>query len=186
MKKTLLGILCLFVLMPFSGASAAGDGSTVKEGVKSIVSGVVSTGKDTISGIGAGVDSGRKEGDSTDEAQLVSTKDDFSRLVSAKAVKSENLGNNRFKITVALKNDNEFPVRITNLTEPKNIMLIDKEGFSSSIETPLVQGKDITALPKSLTRLRYVFGEVESEPVTFRLFEADTEVPPSVAPAAKN
>lgn len=181
--KNMVLFLGLFLLLPLSTAQAD-DAGIVKGGVKSVVSGVVSAGKDAISGVTEGVDTGRKEGESTDQSKLVANKADFQRLTSIKVVKSESMGNNQYKLTLALKNDNDFPVRITNLSEPKYIMLIDADGFSTTIDSPLVQGKDITALPKSLTRVRYVFSNVEAEPAIFRFFETDVKVPASVpAPA---
>lgn len=66
MKKFVF-ILGLLVSM----ASYAEEQSNVINAVSSVVSGVVSTGKDVLKGVKEGIDSGRKEGTSIDNAFIV-------------------------------------------------------------------------------------------------------------------
>ncbi len=139
---------------------------------------MVSTGKDAIAGLVEGVETGRKEGESTDSARLVTGREDFQKLLSVSVVKAEQLDGQKVQITLAIRNDKDFPVRISKLNEPKHVVLLDADGFSYALSNPLVQGIDVTALPKSLTRVRYVFDDVEAAPATFRFLEIDLPVPP--------
>lgn len=183
MKKILLALFFLSLALPVGWASSD-EGGGVKGVTKSVVSGIVSTGKDAMSGISEGIDEGRRQGESLDRARLVATKAEFQSLLSISVFKSEDLGDDVFRLTLAIKNDNEFPVRVTNLFEPANVVLLDKDGFSVPLMDPIQQGHDITALPRSMTRATFTFGGVESEPDVFRLFDSDAPVPPSVkAPA---
>ena len=177
--KSSLSVLCFLGILSLASPAVAENG-TIKGALKSIVTDVVSSGKDALTGATEGMDAGRKEGESADKAHLVTEKSDFERLVSVTVMKVENLGEQKFQLTLAIRNDNDFPVRITNLSEVKTVVLLDKDGFSYPLASPLVQGKDITALGKSLTRVRYTFHSVEGEPAVLRLFEVDLSVPKPV------
>jgi hypothetical protein len=149
----------------------------VRGGVRSIVSGIVSTGKDAVVGVSEGITEGRRGGESLDGARLVAGKAEFEKLLSASVLRLEETGENRYKLTAAVKNDNSFPVRITGLADPLNVMLLDKDGFSSPA---LVGDLEATALPRSSTRLVFNFDNVEGDPGVFRLFDVDVDVPESV------
>lgn len=183
-----LWTLLLLVFMSSLGlcltAQSAEEESTVKKGVKSIVSGVVSTSKDAISAVDEGLDSGRKEGDSVDGATIVSSKDELNKFLTVQVIKAEFTEPEKVQLTLAVKNDNEFPVRITKLGEMKNVVLLDVDGFSYPLPNSLVQGGDITALGKALTRVRLTFSGVEGEPAILRLFDNDITVPKAVAAPA--
>jgi hypothetical protein len=149
------------------------------------MSGIVSTGKNVLSGVGEGIDEGRKGGESADKASLVTNKEDFDKLLSAKVIKAEYANERQVLLTIAIQNDNEQPVRITNLADVQSLVLIDADGFSHSLPNRMEQGKDVTALGKSLTRLQLKFTEVEAKPVTLRLFDIDLAVPEPVATVAE-
>lgn len=178
MRRSVI-VMCFLLVAGASVGNAAEESSdsTVKKGLSSIVSGVVSTGKDAVAGVVDGVESGRKEGESTDGAQLVAAKKDFQKLLSASVIRAEPLDGQKVQITVAVRNDNDFPVRMSQLDAPKHVVLIDADGFSYSLLNPLMHGTDVTALPKSLTRIRYVFNSVEAAPAMFRLYEVDIQIP---------
>ena len=153
---------------------------TVKNSAKSIVAGIVSTGKDALAGVSEGLDSGRKEGESADKARIVASKEDLAKLLSVTVIKTEDLGGQSFQLTLAVKNAHEFPVRMTNLSDKKTVVLLDKGGFSYPLSNLLVQGVDTTALGNSVTRVRYTFNAVEGEPAILRLYDTDISVPNAV------
>lgn len=190
-KQAIRFFLCaLLTAASFSFAWAAEDpkkedSNIVKDGIKSIVSGIVSTGKDAASGASEGMDSGRKEGESADKAQIVAAKEDFGKLLTVTVVKTEDLGDQTFRLTLAVKNEHAAPVRMTNLSDMKTVVLLDKDGFSYPLPQPLIQGKDVTALGNSLTRVRYTFTAVEGAPATLRLYDTDIPVPAAVKASAQ-
>ncbi|MDL2259479.1 hypothetical protein LJB99_01185 [Deltaproteobacteria bacterium OttesenSCG-928-K17] len=154
-------------------------GGVIKSGVKSIVSDTVSAGKDLMSGISEGVDEGRRETESADGARVASAKDDLPRLsLTADVVKVKYLDedSSQVELTVALKNPNDFPVRITNLSDLRNVVLVDEDGFSYPLAMPAREGRDVTALGRSATRLKFTFSGLESKADTFRFFDHDIKI----------
>lgn len=149
----------------------------IKTGVKGVVSETISTGKDVISGVSEGIDEGRKEGQSADTARIVSKKDDMEKYLKAEVLKVEQEGPGRFKVILALRNSNEYPVRVTNLNEVRNVVLLDGDGFAYTLDSPAVQGRSITVLGKAATKAIYVFNNVEGVPAVFRLYDMDYTLP---------
>ncbi|WP_127957861.1 hypothetical protein [Serratia microhaemolytica] len=169
-RHHVIPFLCGFFLLP-----VVAESSTVKESVKSAASNFISTAKDAISGISEGIVDGRKEGESTDKAHIASNQQELAELLSFTVISAEELGQGKYQLTLAVRNDNPFLVRVTNLSQHNSIVLLDKDGFSYPLPTPAIQGTDITAIEKSLTRVRYTFNNVEGEPKTLRIFA--TELP---------
>ena len=60
----------------------AEDATVMKESVKSVVTGVISAGKDALSGVKDGVDDGRKTGVSVDGAVIVTDKDELNKFIA--------------------------------------------------------------------------------------------------------
>lgn len=81
MKKLIfiLGLLTCII-------SYSEEKSTVTEAVSSVVSGAVSTGKNILKGVKVGVDTGRKDGGSLDEAVIIYDKEAFEKYVKASAL----------------------------------------------------------------------------------------------------
>ncbi len=111
MKKLVL-VLGLLLSM----ASYAEERSNVINAVSSVVSEVVSTGKDVLKGVKEGIDTGRKEGTSIDNAYIVSDREQLEKNVDVKVISVIKDGG-EYKVTVALKNKTDQLIRITNLNE---------------------------------------------------------------------
>lgn len=172
-----LAALSLALCAPGAWAEDKKGDSTIKTGIRSIVSDTVSAGKDVMSGFTEGVDEGRKEGHSTDGARIVGSQADFKRLgLTIKVVKAEANETGQVEMTLAVNNPNDFPVRLTNLTTASSLVLLDRDGFSYPLPRALEQGRDVTALGRSATRLRYTFNNVEGPAATFRFFDIDVPV----------
>ena len=186
--KRFFFLCALFAVASFSPVWAAESGkdgaNALKEGIQSIVSDIVSAGKDVAAGVTEGVDSGRKGRENLDKAQIVTSREDLEKLLSVTVVKSEEMGDKSFQLTLAVKNTHAFSVRMTNLSEMANVVLLDKEGFSYPLPQAQTQGRDVTAIGNSLTRVRYTFTGVEGEPATLRLYGADIAVPKPVRKSA--
>lgn len=167
-------VIVAFILTALSPAlGLAAEESLTKKGVKEFMSGVVSTGKDIVSGAEAGVEQGRKTGESTDGAVLVSTREELAELLNVSVLKLENVGDGIFKVTLAIRNENEFPVRITELNEMKAVVLLDSDGFAYTLTSPELQGMDVTVLGRAATKTSYTFIKVEGTPAIFRLLGQD-------------
>lgn len=174
MKKSVFA----FALMVAFPVLAAEDSSVMKDGVKSVVSGVISAGKDAISGVKDGVDDGRQSGSSIDGALIISDKENLAKYVSASVSSVEKVGDEEYKLTIGLRNNSDKIVRLTNLHESKSLILLDKEGFISGLKSPLMPTEsDITIPENAATRVRYVFSQVEDTPATLRIYGMDIPVP---------
>lgn len=180
MKKFILAVTFLAV-----SPMVTADSSSLKEGVKSVVSGVVSSGKDAISGVKDGIEDGRKSGESVDGALIVADKDALQKYVTSSIQSVEKLSATEYRVTLVLRNNSDKIVRLTNLNEQKSLQLLDKDGFVSylkSVARPVES--DITIPEKAATRVRYDFFNVEGVPATLRLYSMEISVP-AVTEAAK-
>jgi hypothetical protein len=171
----------LFALLLAVGPNIAlgaedGEKSTVREAVKDAVSGIISSGKEVLSGVTEGIEEGRKSGSSTDGAKIVSNAKEVTAAVALAITKQERSGDGGVQITLAIRNDNDFPVRLTRLGELGSVALLDRDGFTYPLADPRMQGGDVTALAKSSTRVRYVFSGVEGNPAALRLYGTDIPV----------
>ncbi|MDR1546743.1 MAG: hypothetical protein LBU12_08575 [Deltaproteobacteria bacterium] len=152
------------------------DGSLVKSGVSAVVSGV----KNTAAGIVEGVDEGRQSGRSLDGALLVASRADFEKLLAVQSALVEERGPGTYAMTLALRNEGEQPVRLINLDQDVNVVVLDADGFAYALPRPLEQGQDFTVLPRSAARFRLVFERLELKPATLRLYGLDLPLPAPV------
>ena len=164
-------------------SQAEESGSLVKRGVAAGVSTGGSATKNITSGLTEGIDEGRKAGESLDGALIVSNKADFAKQVgSATAIKVEDQGNGSYQVTVAIRNEQDKPLRLTNFVMPVNAMLLDSEGFAYVAK----EASDVTVLPKSASRVRFNFTQVELPPATLRLYEHDIALPSAAVASGGN
>ena len=173
MKKLILAVTFLAV-----SPMVIADSSSIKEGVRSVVSGVVSSGKDAISGVKDGIEDGRKSGESVDGALIIADKDILQKYVTSSVQSVEKLSATEYRVTLAFRNNSDKIVRLTNLSEQKSLQLLDKDGFVSylkSLARPIES--DVTIPEKAATRVRYDFSDVEGVPSTLRLYGMEISLP---------
>lgn len=183
MKKILILALicgCVFCIACGNKKEKEKKDSLVKKGTKSVVSGLVSSGKDAISGLKEGVDDGRKSGDSLDGAIVVNNQEDMIKYLTVSATMLEKEGEGRYIVHLAIKNNTPEVVRLANLHEVKSIILLDKEGFATMLPKSPDQRNDITVVGDTAVRKRYLFTNVEGEPAIIRLYGHDIVLPEAV------
>lgn len=112
--KKLVVVLGLVLSM----ASYAEEQSDVINAVSSVVSGFVSTGKDVLKGVKEGIDTGRKEGTSIDNASIIYDREQLQKNVEVKILSVIKDGE-EYKVTVAFKNKTDQLIRITNLNDKR-------------------------------------------------------------------
>jgi hypothetical protein len=183
--RVLTALTLILALSPLSGCSRdkgedKKDESLVKSGVAAVVSGAVATSKEVLSGTKQGIEEGRKTGESSDGAIVVSKKEDFLANASASVGKVEELGDGVYQISLNFKNDQEKPVRLTNIFQ--DMILLDVEGFAYKSPKHPGQSSDVTVLARTSERARVIFEGVELEPKTLRFYQIDFELPGPVTP----
>ena len=164
-------LACALFSLPLTGRAA--DEPDIKEGLKNMVEDLVTKGQQILEGIDEGVEAGRKKGETVDGAKIVANKQELTTMLKLSSQKVESVGNETFEVTLALRNDNDFPVRVTGLGQSASVVLLDTEGFSYVLSDPRVQGQDVTVLARSATRVRYTFARVEGKPGVLRLLGQD-------------
>ena len=174
-------IVSLALLVPACGgddgkkAEEDGDG-LVKSGVSALVSGAVSTTKDVVSGVAAGVDEGRKSGESLDGALVVTGDKDFADNLTAEILNLEDLDGGSWVVTVAVRNPRDVPARLTHPDIVK-VVLLDADDFSYMIASHSGPSGDVTVQPRAASRLRLHFDKVELAPAKLRFYGVDYLLP---------
>ena len=165
--KKLVFILGLLVSM----VSYAEEQSNVTKAVSSVVSGVVSTGKDVLKGVKEGIDTGRKDGTSIDNTFIIYDKEQFEENVKAEVL-SVTKDEEGYKVTVGLKNETDQLIRLTNLNEQKSLQLLDTEGFSVFALYPT---GDINIPKKSAVKSIFIF-PADGTPKMLKIYESEIEI----------
>lgn len=166
MKKLIfiLGLLTCII-------SYSEEKSTVTEAVSSVVSGAVSTGKNILKGVKVGVDTGRKDGGSLDEAVIIYDKEAFEKYVKASVlnVTEDETG---YKVTVGLRNNTDNMIRLTNLHEQKSLQLLDTDGFAVFSSGPF---GDINIPGKAAVKATFRF-PVDGKPGMIKIYESEIKI----------
>ncbi len=165
--KKLVFILGLLVSM----VSYAEEQSNVTKAVSSVVSGVVSTGKDVLKGVKEGIDTGRKDGTSIDNAFIIYDKEQFEENVKAEVL-SVTKDEEGYKIIVGLKNKTDQLIRLTNLNEQKSLQLLDTEGFA--VFSQELYG-DINIPKKAAVKSTFKF-PADGTPKILKIYESEIEI----------
>lgn len=169
--KKLIFVLGLLVGM----VSYSEENSNVTKAVSSVVSGVVSTGKNVLKGVKEGIDTGRKDGTSIDNAFIIYDRDQFEKNIKAEVL-SVTKDQEEYKVTVALKNETEQMVRLTNLNEQKSLQLLDTDGFSVFSLCPV---GDISIPKKSAVKSNFRF-PADGTPQILKIYESEIKINPGV------
>jgi hypothetical protein len=165
-----IGLLCCMTTFLCSApAFAADDLKNLRDSLRSIASEIISSGKEAVTGLSEGVEQGMSEEGSADKAKEAKTREEFAAMLGASVHKAKSLGDGRYEISVALRNDNDFAVRVIGLREIENVVLLDREGFSYLPDKNANQPGSVVALSKSRTRLQFLFSGVEESPTVLRL-----------------
>ena len=162
----------IFVLGLLVGVvSYTEEKSNITKAVSSVVSEVVSTGKDVLKGVKEGIDTGRKDGTSIDDAFIIYDREQFEKNVKAEVL-SVTKDEEGYKVTVGLKNKTDQLLRITNLNEQKSLQLLDTDGFSVFASYPV---RDISIPKKSAVKSIFIF-PADGTPKVLKIYESEIEI----------
>lgn len=114
--------------------------------------------------------------DGSDGTRLISNSKDLTTLTETRVLKAEQLEDSSWRIILAVKNPQEFPVRLTGLTDKKQVLLLDQENFV--YEQNPVGERLVTVPERAAQKLTFFFPELDgSTPKTIRLYGMDFAVP---------
>lgn len=173
MKKVVLVLSGLIL-----SSAVMADTSSLTDGVKNVVSGAISSGKDALKGVKEGVEDGRKSGESLDGALIITDKNTLEKYVATSVSKVEKIADTEYRLTVVFRNKTDQIVRLTNLNEQKSLQLLDSDRFVSYVKGyTQAQGLDVTIPEQAAVRVRYEFTDVEGTPDTLRVYMQEFKVP---------
>lgn len=172
MKKTIFAS-AIILMTTNAFAEQEQETSLIKDSVKIFTSNVTTGSKDALAGFKEGIDDGRKSGSSIDGAIVIYDKDNLTKYTTIKPLSVESTGDNKYLITLAIKNISDSVIRLTNLSEQQSLFILDEDEFITYL------GKsqpDITVPSKAATKLRVEFSGVDSQPKTMRLYGYDIKL----------
>lgn len=195
-KNRLVSILCLcFCLLAFqalaapesSGDKASANTNDKKQSLQDIQSEVqhvmnemISITGSVLSGMTAGMQQGAEKTqaqlDGADGTKLIANKKDLEELLQVSVFKLEEQGNGRWRVTLAVKNSNGFPVRLVNLTRKQTALLLDVDGFAYEQTLQEGQARTVTVPSRAAVKATFSFAGLEAKPGVFRLFDMDFPV----------
>ncbi len=143
-----LGAVVAFLCVASSGCKEVTE-TVVEKGVKAA--------KDTSRGISEGVEKGRKQGQSADDAVVVSRPEEIKGKggITVRALRQHPENPKHAEVELAFENTTDRPLRFTKL----DVLALDGESF---VTRPQTAPSDVTVLPKTKDRLNVTF-EVDAK-----------------------
>ncbi len=146
--------------------------SGCKEVTEKVIEKGVQAAKDTTTGVEQGIDKGRKSGESTDGAAIVSSAADLAGkgAIVVHAVRPAAEDPNRAEVDLAIENVTDKPLRITQL----EVLALDKEGF---VKRPETAPAELTVPPRAKDKLTVTFPAEAAALAKVRIWSQDSAVP---------
>ncbi len=129
--------------------------------------------KSILSGIQEGLSEGGTENDLPNTLLTVNDQTSFAEHLTLSIIKGKALSDNRYELRVAIKNSADQPVRLMNLDDAQNLILIDRDGFASHLVADVGsdnQQSAITIPAEAGLRVTWTFAEVEEKPASLRIY----------------
>lgn len=169
---------------PTSGASPApsspASGQGMEQGIQEAFGGLISIMGEALGGMTKGMQEGARDMqaqlDGSDGTRVISSGKDLASLTETRVLKAEQLEDRSWRITLAVRNPQEFPVRLAGLTDKRQVLLLDQEDFVH--EPGSVGERLVTVQERAAQKLTFLFPELDgSTPRTLRLYGMDLPVP---------
>jgi hypothetical protein len=165
--RTLTPTALMMLLMSFAAAPPS-----CKEVAEKVAEKGMKAAKDTTRGLAEGIEKGRKQGASADDATVVSGPADLKDRgsLSVRAVRPSAADPKQADVELVIENVTDRPLRITNL----EVLALDREGFAKR-PTGTVHG--VTVPAKAKEKLVATFEADAGSLVTARVWGVDHRLP---------
>lgn len=163
-----------------SASSSPSSGQGMEQGIQEAFGGLISVMGEAIGGMTKGMQEGARDIqaqlDGSDGTRVISSGKDLAALTKTRVLKAEQLEDRSWRITLAVRNPQEFPVRLAGLTDKRQVLLLDQEDF---VHEPGSVGERLVTVPeRAAQKLVFLFPELDgSTPRTLRLYGMDFAVP---------
>lgn len=149
----------------------------VKNEMRAAMNDMISITGDVMSGMAAGMQDGSEKVqaqlDGADGTRLISNKKDLAECVQVRVFKSEDQSNGSWQVTLAIKNSNDFPVRLVNLTRKGSVLLLDSDGFAYNPVLQKESERIVTVAARTAAKVTFHFSGLDAKPGAIRLFDTD-------------
>ena len=161
-------------------SSSPSSGQGMEQGIQEAFGGLISVMGEAIGGMTRGMQEGARDIqaqlDGSDGTRVISSGKDLASLTETRVLKAEQLEDRSWRITLAVRNPQEFPVRLAGLTDKRQVLLLDQEDFVH--EPGSVGERLVTVQERAAQKLTFLFPELDgSTPRTLRLYGMDLPVP---------
>lgn len=156
------------------------SGQSMEQDIQEAFGGLISVMGEAIGGMTRGMQEGARDIqaqlDGSDGTRVISSGKDLAALTETRVLKAEQLEDRSWRITLAVRNPQEFPVRLAGLTDKRQVLLLDQEDF---VHEPGSVGERLVTVPeRAAQKLVFLFPELDgSTPRTLRLYGMDLPVP---------
>jgi hypothetical protein len=152
----------------------------VQHEMQGAISDLISTSGTIFSGMAAGMQEGAERGqaqlDGADGTRLIANKKDLAELVQVTVFKLEEQGSGSWRVTLAIRNANDFPVRLVNLTRKQSVLMLDADGFAYNPVPQQESARTLTVAARAAVKAAFDFSGLEAKPGIIRLFDTDFPV----------
>lgn len=161
-------------------SSSPSSGQGMEQGIQEAFGGLISVMGEAIGGMTRGMQEGARDIqaqlDGSDGTRVISSGKDLASLTETRVLKAEQLEDRSWRITLAVRNPQEFPVRLAGLTDKRQVLLLDQEDFVH--EPGSVGERLVTVQERAAQKLTFLFPELDgSTPKNIRLYGMDFAVP---------
>jgi len=127
-------------------------------------------------GMGAGAENIQAQLDGADGTKLIANKKDLAEFLQVSVLKLEEQEKGNWRVTLAIKNSNDFPVRLVNLTRKQSVLMLDANGFAYDPVLQQESARTLTVAARAAVKAAFDFSGLEAKPGTIRLFDTDFPV----------
>lgn len=176
-------MLLLTAFLPWNFSAYAADETVsekqMQDGIEGVFGELFSSMGEIVSGMTKGMQEGAKnmqsQLDSAGGVEVISDKEKLLSLTETKVLKAEQLEDNSWRVVLAVKNLQEYPVRIADLNAKQQVLLLDQEDFV--YEQKETDQRIVTVPERAALKLEFFFPDLDgSTPKILRLYGHDFSV----------
>lgn len=169
--KTTASLALLLSLLCFHAMAA----EPATDSMKGVMGDLLNTGKGILTEIDKNLGKDKEAPPLPDNTKVVGTNEEFAKAANVSVLKVEEPTRGQVTVTLAIANETDTPLRITNLSQLGAVILLDSDSFAYPLNEPAL-AEDVVVLPQSKTRARFTFTGVEGKPARVRFMGQEAKV----------
>ena len=173
--KTTASLTLLLSLICSAALAAEPANKPASDSMQGMMGDLLNTGKGILTEIDKNLGNNKDETPPPDNMKVVGTNDEFAKVATVSVLKVEEPTRGQVTVTLAIANETDTPMRITNLSQLGAVILLDSDSFAYPLNEPS-RVEDVVVLPQSKTRARFTFTGVEGKPARVRFMGAEAKI----------